>query len=337
MYKRFFISFLLSASMLFSAFGSPDSLVFQNGNVVIGEIQGMRKGVLEIDAPYGDSNFLIKWTEVGEIYTTSNFIVTVKKEIYRGKISTVEGKSVKIYNNDTVFIETDLNNIVFIRSLEDNFSDRFSASIELGFNATRAQNLRQFSNRNALGYRANKWVADANYSSLRSSQDDIDDIVRQDGQFNFSLLLKNSWYVIASYSILSNSEQKLDLRTNTQLGMGKFLYSSNKSFWSLKIGANNNNENFSNEQSSQNSWEGFLSTQLSLYDVGDFELMAEYIGFSGLNDFSRFRFDTSIDLKYDLPFDLFIRTGIMLNFDNQPAIEGSETAYIIRTGLGWEW
>ncbi len=337
MNKRILIILLVTGSFACKAISSPDSLLFDNGNILVGEIQGMQRGVLEIDVSYGESNFLIKWVEVSEIYTGTRFIISINKETYQGRIATIEENRIKIYDTDTIFKEADLNEVVFIRPIKDKFADRFSASVELGFNATRAQNLRQFSNRNAIGYRANKWIADANYSSLRSFQDDIENIVRQDGQLNFRVLLDRSWYVINSYSILSNSEQNLDLRVNSQLGFGNFLYSNNKSYWALKIGVNNNNETFSNEQGSQNSWEGYISTELSLYDIGDLELLAEYIGFTGLNDFSRFRFDTNIDLKYELPFDLFIRTGVSLNFDNQPALNGTQTAYIIRTGLGWEW
>lgn len=337
MKQRILITILLASSFANRAFGSQDSLLFENRNIVVGEIQSMQKGILEIDVSYGESNFLIKWIDVSEIYTNTRFIISVSKEIYRGKIATIEGKKIKIYEADTVFIETDLKEVVFLRPIRDKFADRFSASIELGFNATKAQNLRQFSNRNAIGYQADGWIADANYSSLRSFQNEIENIVRQDGQLNFRLLLNRSWYAVISYSILSNTEQLLDLRTNSQLGLGKFLYSSNKSYWSLQLGVNNNNENFSNEQSAQNTWEGYISTELSLYDIGDLALLVEYVGYSGLNNFSRFRFDANIDLKYELPFDLFIRTGISLNFDNQPTLNGSQTAYIIRTGLGWEW
>ncbi|MEM6525336.1 MAG: DUF481 domain-containing protein [Bacteroidota bacterium] len=337
MHKKILIAFLFIVFIDHQAICGPDSLLFKNGNILVGEIQGMQKGVLEIDVSYGDSNFLIKWVEVDEIYTETQFIISINKEIYQGRMISIDGDSIKIFNAENPLIETTLREIVFMRPIKDRFADRFSASIELGFNATRAQNLRQFSNRTTIGYRTKRWITDANYSSLRSFQDDIEDIIRQDGQLNFRFLMNRSWYVIASYSILSNSEQKLDLRMNTQLGLGNFLYSSNTSYWSLKVGVNNNNENFSSEQSNQNSWEGFISMELNLYDIGDLQLLVEYIGYSGLNDFSRFRFDTNIDLKYELPFDLFIRTGLSLNFDNQPALDGSQTAYVLRTGLGWEW
>ncbi|MEM6541114.1 MAG: hypothetical protein AAF634_08115, partial [Bacteroidota bacterium] len=58
-----------------------DTLVFDSGNKMIGEIKKMEKGVLEIDAPYGDENFKVKWLNIKEIYTTSKFVVSIADEL----------------------------------------------------------------------------------------------------------------------------------------------------------------------------------------------------------------------------------------------------------------
>ena len=62
-----------------------------------------------------------------------------------------------------------------------------------------------------------------------------------------------------------------------------------------------------------------------------------FLGYSGFTEKGRLRADTNFDLKYDLPFDLFIRFGFSLNYDNRPASNASDTDYILRTGIGWEW
>jgi hypothetical protein len=61
------------------------------------------------------------------------------------------------------------------------------------------------------------------------------------------------------------------------------------------------------------------------------------MGYKGFTDNGRYRADTNLDVKYDLPFDLFIRLGFSLNYDNEPAVNASETDYVLRTGIGWEW
>ena len=54
------IVFIMYLSMCFT-YGQTDTIVFQGGNRVIGEVKNMQKGVLEIDVPSGDENFKIKF------------------------------------------------------------------------------------------------------------------------------------------------------------------------------------------------------------------------------------------------------------------------------------
>ncbi len=329
--------FIIQILLVNGSVAQSDTLIFENGNTLIGEIIGMEKGVLEIDVSYGDSDFMVRWLDVKEIYTESTFIISLGKDIYKGRLASTADQKLKVYDKDTVFAWTAFDEIVYLKPVNEAFSDRFDAAIELGFNTTKAQSLRQFSSRNAIGYRTDRWLTDAYYNTLRSTQDNSEAINRNDGQLNFRYLIFKNWYLISSYSILSNSEQRLDLRMNSQVGFGKFLYSTNKSYWSVKLGYNNNNEKFTDESRAQNSSEAYVGTVLNLYDIGDLELLIEYIGFTGLDEFTRYRSDANIDLKYELPFDLFIRTGFSINYDNQPATSGSTTSYILRTGIGWEW
>jgi len=328
------ILFFLTTGQVLS---NADSLIFKNGNIVVGEIKGMERGVLEIDADYGDENFKIKWLNVKEIYTQTQFLIRLNKNIHRGRLATLPNGKIEVISQDSTLITCSMEEIVYLTQIEEGFANRFSADIEVGFNLTRDQNLRQFSSRSSIGYKADRWLADASYNQLRSTQDEADDISRIDGEANLRYLLLRTWYGIMSYSVLSNNEQNLDLRNNIQVGVGKFLYSTNKSYWSVKIGYNHNNEQFTNESSSRNSSEAYFGTIINLYDVGDLELWAEYIGYSGLSDFKRYRSDTNIDVKYDLPLDFFIRTGFSINYDNQPAFGATNTSYILRTGIGWEW
>jgi hypothetical protein len=334
--KRFFsaILFLLCFQQLF---GVSDTLVFNAGNKVIGEIKKMEKGVLEIDVPYGDSNFKIKWLSIKEIYTESKFLVSIRNEIYEGRLASISGNKVKVFEKDTVYITCDLNDIVYINQIIEGFSNRFSASLEVGFNLTKAENMQQFSLRSAIGYKTDKSSIDASYNMIRSSQSDAESVRRTDGLLNYRRVLFKKWYGIATIATLSNTEQLIDLRANSQLGLGNYIYATNRAYWGIKGGVNNNLEKFANENDGRNSWEGYLGTELNLYDIGDLNLNFVIMGYKGFTDNGRYRADTNLDVKYDLPFDLFIRLGFSLNYDNEPAVNASETDYVLRTGIGWEW
>ena len=122
-----------------------------------------------------------------------------------------------------------------------------------------------------------------------------------------------------------------------QLGLGRFIIRTNSSYWGAKLGANRNIERYSNETEDRNSWEGYLGSELNLYDIGDFSLLTILMVYPGITEKGRWRGDFNLDTKYDLPYDFYIKIGLTFNYDNRPAEGASETDYIIQTGLGWEW
>lgn len=83
--------------------------------------------------------------------------------------------------------------------------------------------------------------------------------------------------------------------------------------------------------------EGYLGTELNLFDIGDLSLITTAKVFPGITEKGRWRADFNFDMKYDLPLDFYIKLGYSLNWDNQP-VEGAEAVdYVLHTGFGWEW
>lgn len=335
--KRSYLLLTVLTVFFKTSFAQSDTLVFDTGNRIVGEIKNMEKGVIEIDAAYGDKNFKIKWLSIAEIYTESKFVISIKDKLYLGRLASISDQRIKVFDKDTVHTTSTLDEIVYLTPLKEGFSNRFGAMVEAGFNLAKAQNLRQLSLRSSVSYKTDKWTADASYNIIRSSQDNVASVKRTDGLLNYRRILPKNWYLIGTIATLSNTEQLIDLRANSQLGIGKFIISSNKAYWGVKGGTNNNLERFTNETTSRNTWEAYLGTEVNLYDMGDLHLSFLYMGYSGLTDTGRYRADVNFDAKYDLPLDLFIRMGITFNYDNQPAENASETDYILRTGIGWEW
>ena len=63
---------LLAINLLLVALAIPgnaqtDSLIFKNGNVVVGEIKSMAMGVLTFKTDYSDSDFKIEWGEIDQV------------------------------------------------------------------------------------------------------------------------------------------------------------------------------------------------------------------------------------------------------------------------------
>lgn len=319
-------------------FAQIDSVRFKSGEFVIGEIKSMDKGILKIETDYSDSDFQIDWEKVIGIKTTSQFMVTLSNgKKYYGKLQSKSDSTIMLLTLYNSNLPCKNHEIVSLSPFDDKFADRISANISLGYDLAKAKNLRSFTTRSSIGYRAEKWSTDVSFSTLLSKQDSVEDIQRSELELNFRYVLPRRFYIIGTVSGLSNTEQKLDLRRNIQLGVGNFLVRTNYMYWGAKMGFNRNLERYSNEEDERQSWEGYLGTELSLFDMGDLKLYFMFMAYPGLTELGRVRTDSKLDIKYELPLDFFINLGVSFNYDNQPAEGASPIDYVFSTGFGWKW
>lgn len=336
---------LLSLSVL----AQNDSLILNNGDKMIGEIKSMEKGVLTVETDYSDKDFLIEWDKIKEIYSENKFLISLNtgKRITAsietktpGKIilNGIEGGELIIkIMGDT--IEVNQQDIVYINSLDDSFLSRLSASIDVGYSLAKANNQQQFNANTRLGYLADLWSLSFFYNSLFTSQDSIDNIERNEGGLSFRYFLPKDYYFNIASNFLSNTEQAIELRSSFSGGIGKYIIHTNSAYIGFGIGALSNIEKFSNDTPDRESWEAYLGFEANLFDIGDFSFFSTVTAFPSITEKGRFRTDLSVDAEYDdfIFDDFYIRAGINLNYDNQPAIAGNETDYVFTTGFGWSW
>jgi putative salt-induced outer membrane protein YdiY len=335
--NRTTILFFIAVFGFTAAHAQTDTITFKNGDIIVGEIKSMDKGVIQIETDYSDSDFKIEWLKVQKVRSDVIFLISTSNgHRYSGKINSLDDESVLVISHDTIDHTLKKKEIVYLKSLDSGFWSQLYASVDIGFNYTKANNLTQLSVRSNLGYFAEKWSADLSYNEVNSTQDDVDPTNRTEGVAAFRYLLPKDWYSLASVSFLSNTEQKLDLRTTGKLGMGKYIVHTNRKYWGFNAGASFNNEKFSNEETANNSLEAFMGTELNLYDIGDLSLLTSATAYRSITESDRWRGEFKFDAKYDLPLDFYIKAGFSLNYDNRPAEDASETDYVIQTSFGWE-
>lgn len=341
--KRTILLLVLFSIGTFYAFAQNDSIIFNNGNFIVGEVKTMNKNVLKVETDYSDDDFTIEWNNIKEIYTETYFLITLTDgSRYNGTLHTIEPGKISILTDEGETVEVNVNDIVILDDLDKGFWNQIYASIDLGLDLTKANNFSQFSMRSNVGYMAKRWQVDANFNSLSTKQDKVDDILRNDGGIMGKYFLPHDWYPLVSVDFLSNTEQQLDLRTTGKAGIGKYVIHTNELYWGFSLGANYNNETYTDGVTpDRKSWEGFLGTELNLFNVGllgeDINLLTKVIAYPSFTESGRWRTDFNFDLSYDLPLDFYIKLGFTLNYDNQPVAGSSETDYVFHTGFGWEW
>ncbi len=343
MKKLLLVTLLLLTGTIY-AFSKPDSLIFNNGNYIVGEVKSMNRNIVKIKTDYSGEDFKIEWDGIKEIYTKTFFLITLTNgSRYNGHINTSEPGKITVNTDDGKKVEFDHMEIVLLDDIDQGFWSQVYASIDFGLDVTKANNFRQFSMRSNVGYIAKRWQIDAAFNSLNSAQDNVDKIQRRDGGLTYKYFLPHDWYPLIAVEFLSNTEQQLDLRTSLRTGLGNYIIHTNQVYWGFSTGANYNNENYINSEDLTNSipnrksWEGFFGTELNFFNVGDLSLLTNATAYPSFTESGRWRFDFKFDAKYDLPLDFYIKLGYTLNYDNHPTADAPNSDYIIHTGFGWEW
>ena len=329
--------FCLFFFISFEAIAQHDSLVLKNGDVIEGTIKSMDKGVVIIGTDYSKSDFTIKWSGVKEIYSKSVFLVNLSDGRKMNGLlqSTPGGQKITILGANDQKMETSLIDIVYLKGLKSGFWSRVKASIDAGLSFSKANNLQQTTVNSSIGYTADKWLLDVYYTMVQSSQENVETTKRIDAGVSYKYSLPKDWFLAASATFLANTEQALKLRSIGKGGAGNYLVHTNTSYWALSGGLSFNNESFTNGTEGRNSLEAYAGSELNLFDVGDLSLYNSIYVYPSLTESGRWRTDFKIDLKYSLPLDFYIKSGLSFNYDNKPAVPGNETDYVLFFTVGW--
>lgn len=327
--------FFLSHLILFS---QNDTITLKNGRKVFGEIKKIQSKVVSIKTSYSDSDFKIKFKKINKIKIQRLcFILLTKGRQKTGYVNSKIPGFFTITSKENKEETYKLSDLVFLDEISDKFWDRVKFNIDFSYNLTKANNSSQFVIEGGLSYRDPKWISNSNFSILNSKQDNTEDIKRTEIKADFKRILPKRWYLLSNFGFLSNTEQALKSRYTVSTGIGRYLLFSNKLSLGLNFGINLNLEEFINIENKNTSSELYLGSEFDMFDFNDFKLISTINLFLSRGKLKRFRADYNIDIKYDLPLDLYIKSGFKLNYDNQSALIGSDSDYLFTTGIGWSF
>jgi len=333
----FFVIVLFGASFVFS---QNDSLILNNGDVIIGEIKNMERGVVIIETDYSDSDFKIEWDGIKEMHTITSFLInTSDGERFNGIIESSGDKMVTITLDDGGTKQIPFTDIVYLKSVDKGFWDKIDAFIDVGFDMQKENNQMTLSARSGVEYMAPIWSLGLTFNSNFTKRDDVEEPSdRKDGGLLAKFFLPKSFYVPVGVTYLKSSELNLESRWTPSAGVGYYIFRTNRLYWGVDAGVAYNAESYIPDSIPDlQSFEGFFGTDLNLFDIGDFSLSTTARAFPSFTESGRWRFDFNLDTKYDLPLEFYIKIGFTMNYDNQPVTVGSEMDYTLHTGVGWEW
>lgn len=347
-------SFLLLFLLLITAsniIAQTDSIVFTNGNYMVGEIKNMSMGIMQIETDYSDSDFKIDWELINYIKSDQIYLIqTSEGERYNGPFMTTPGDGTKlnIEDKDDGNVTVNLIDIVNLKTVDQSFFSRLDLSLSLGYSLTKANNNQQFSGNINLGYMSNT-VAVSLYGSMVNSfaEEKVNDSLtkkietfRWDAGAGINFFIIRDWFALLKNDLLHSSEQQLNLRSVTKGGFGNYIVNNQRMYFLVVAGGAWNYEDYMNPDSTQtnprNSGEAFLGAEYRIFDIGDLKFTTSIYGYPSLTEQGRFRTDFVFDINYEFGFDLFFGIGFTLNYDNKPAQGSDPTDYVLQTTIGWE-
>ncbi len=329
---------LLLLSIL--AYSQNDKVYSKTGDIIIGELKSLSRGVLVFDTEYADSDFEIDWDEIDAIEISNNFLIyTADGDRFKGGLKPLlgQGRLIRLITEDAE-ITMRLDEIVEIVSLKKSILDRFKVSIDAGISITKEHNVRQKSIASNFNYRGDKWLVAASFNGEGTTQDGVDPIERVEGGLTMTRDIFGNTMVFGGMEFLSTTAQDLDLRSTGKLGAGYFFIRNNRVYFFGGAGLAVSNEKYGGENPSQsNNLEGLVQTELNAYNMGDFSLLAKLMAYPSITDKGRWRLNTDIILKYDFPLDFYMKLSLIHKLDNKPPDSTNKTDYSFQTSFGWEW
>ncbi len=328
------LGFILFA---FVGLKAQDTLITSDNTTLIGEIKSMDRGVLVMETDFSDDDFTITWLKVKKVSSQRDFrvIVTGEERLY-GTILFENGK-LTIHDDEKGDRSVDVSDIVYIKQVDEgSVLDLINLSLDVGYSYTNANNLEQLNGSLTADYTRNKWGVNLYATTVKSVQTGVDNVMRNTGGLGFTVFLKHGFFGDLGASYYSNTEQSMDLRSNYNLSLGKFIFRTNRQYLNATIGAAFLNENYSDTLVDRNSYEGKFGIEYNMFDMGDLNVFTSINLFPSFTEAGRMRTEYKLDVKLDLPRDFYIKGSLHYNYDNKPAEGVSFDDYVYTFGVGWE-
>lgn len=328
---------LLFGLFFMNSFAQKDTLTFKNKDVIVGELKEMSNNVLIFKTSYSDKDFNIEFDKIISLNLEHRYTVSFSNGVRAyGFINTKKDHKVIITQEDGSTVEAKIDQIVSLRKIDEGFWHHFKGSFDFGYVLTQTNNSQQLTFAGTLNYYSQYWTQRAAYNQLFSRQDNVEDIRRIDASVEFKRYLKKKWFLYSNVSFLSNTSQDLEGRLTPSIGPGSYLVRNNKLFFLVGTGLTYNIERYTDPADNKTSTEAILLTQFSMFNYKNISLYAAASGNPSLSERGRFRANLSTNVKFDLPYDLYFKTELQANYDNQPFPSTIKTDYVFSTGVGWE-
>lgn len=318
-----------------------DTLFFSNGSKIIGEIKGIKLGVITFD-PDDANDITVQLQKLRSIAALSKIfrIETIEHGIYFGKMLPCDtpGYTNIITDKDSTCIYVE--EISLLYPFRKSFIRRFTGNFSLGFNFTRSSDQGQLNFSGQLTYRSKKEEIVLSSSQIYSITDTSFSRDREDIGLKNNLYFNTTWFATVLLRYQRNLELGLLRRYQEGFGGGnKFITSKHVYAYTL-TGIVINQEKNTDEESSGTLTEAFTQLTFNFFRFTKPDLSFNITeGFYyGIAQDGRIRNDAQVDIDWEIVKDLTLTLSAYINFDSQPpSTESKKLDYGVVFGVGFKF
>ena len=325
-----------------------DSVTLLNGNVIVGEIKELYRGLLKYSTDSMGTVY-IEWLDVAAIESDKTFTVESASGARAfGSLSPApDGDGILVGYADRS-VRFDKYAIVVIKRIKDTFLSRLSGTLGAGFNFKKANSDLQLFLNSDVKYLTRRHTYDFSLSAQVSDRSDQSSNERYVGSFFHRGYVRPKWSTLAGAELEQNTELSLRLRTLAQGGAVRSFINSNRKRFDGAAGLALNDERyFEGGQADKTSMElfGFVGYEFFKFNSPKADVVLGFSVFPSLTESGRVRTSSSAKVRWEVVGDLFWSINFYSSTDNQPPptasdgtiIEGDGTDYGINMALDWSF
>lgn len=302
-----------------------DTLFFENGSIVIGELKNIKLGIVTFD-PDDANNITVELRKLKTMVCRSKIfrVETVDDRLFFGTILPHPEQNMIYVQSGTASTPVLLDDIAILYAFEQTMWQRFSVSVGIGYSYTRSSGFGRLNFDGAVTYTSRKEELSLDLSGIYTIYDSVSSRDKEEVNTKYNYYFVRNWFATGFLTYQRNLELGLQRRYQEGVGVGnKFIKS--RSIYAWGRGGTVINQ----ERSTEGVNSGVLSELFGQLEVNFFRfakpklnVMVAQSFFYSLSEKGRFRNDGSLNVKWEVFNDFDLSLEVYHNYDSKPPVAG---------------
>lgn len=296
-----------------------DTIQLFKGSRVIGEMKDLKLGLLRVSTDYMGTVY-VEWDQIQTVRTDKRWYIRMRNGAYFDGVLAPSPMLDHLYivrPGDSLHVN--LIDITTLYRLNQGIWPRTDGSLNAGYSYQKANDLSQFTLSGSATYRADHGTVSLTFNSITTTQPEVADNRKQDISLTGEQNLWGRWTTGATVGAESNTELGLDLRLRANVNVGNYVLLSVHASNVIGGGVQGNLEQSGGGEASEN-YELVLGDRFRFktYRFPKAEVTVDLAGYYGLTIRDRYRFATSVALRYEVIRDLQVGLEFYDQYDSKP-------------------